>query len=342
MDSYDQQTSQSHAASGAVQPAPHFAVKTEVHSPGVISQHSHPHFETLLLLSGNRVQHLGLRDIEARRGHLLFMPPEVPHGATLQTENVSLLLSFNLAFLRPELPVDAAGAWDRPATLAAVPELLPFVAQSQLDIRCDVQLTKRLCDMSTDLRARTDSPSLGAMAFARAQLSLLLLEVVRAFERPLLEATARMHNGVTNTNRMDQLFAFLRNHLAERVSINDAAKHLNASSSCLTARIKRVTGKTFGELLLEMRLLRAKELLLYSDHRISQIAYTCGFDDHAYFSRRFHQIIGVSPLDYRHKHAFSPEPIHQPAAAQRDDKKRKSPGKIVALYDAQRRQGTPS
>jgi AraC-like DNA-binding protein len=265
------------------------------------------------------------------------MPPDVPHGATLRSENVSLLISFNLAFLRPELPVSAALAWNSRATLAAAPELLPFVAQSQLDIRCDVKLTTRLSEMSADLRAHIDSPSVGALAYSRAQLSLLLLEVVSAFERPLLEATARPNSSVTNTNRMDELFAFLRDHLSEPISVEDAAKHLHSSSSCLAARIRRVTGKTFGELLLEMRLLRAKELLLYSDRRISEIAYMCGFGDHAYFSRRFRQVLKVSPVDYRSKHAGAQEPIRLPDAAEAGAKRPIS-SNIVSLNSVQQRQ----
>jgi AraC-like DNA-binding protein/quercetin dioxygenase-like cupin family protein len=298
-------------------PAPHFAVKTEIRAAtSVIAQHSHDYFETLLLLSGHRIQHLGLRDIDASKGHILFMPPGVPHGATLKSENVSLLISFNLSFLRPELPTDATAAWNQSATLHMVPELLPFVGQLTLDLRCNPQLTKRLCDMGSDLQTRANSPSLGALTFARAQLSLLLLEVVKAFEQPLLDAAAHSQRGITTSNRMDELFVFLREHLSQRISINDAAAHLHLSPSCLAARIRRVTGKTFSELLFETRLLRAKELLLYTDHRISEIAYSCGFDDHAYFSRRFRQLIGASPFEYR-RERMAPEPSPQTSPEQK-------------------------
>jgi AraC-like DNA-binding protein/quercetin dioxygenase-like cupin family protein len=300
-------------------PAPHFAVRTEVcAASSVIPQQSNDYFQTLLILSGRRIQHLGLRDIEASRGHILFMPPGVPHGATIKTRNVGLTISFNLPFLRPELPIDAMAAWDQSSTLQTVPELLPFVGQLTLNLRCNKQLTSRLCTMGAELEARANSPSLGALTFAKAQLSLLLLEVVQAFEQPLVAAAAHSQRGITTSNRIDELLAFLREHLSQRISINDAASHLHCSCSCLATRIRRVTGKTFSELLFETRLLRAKELLLYSDHRISEIAYSCGFDDHAYFSRRFRQLIGASPVDYRRQRT-APEPLNTRTAGARVD-----------------------
>jgi AraC-like DNA-binding protein/quercetin dioxygenase-like cupin family protein len=283
--------------------ASHFAVKTEVRAAnGVIPPHTHDYFEIVLILSGRRVQHLGLRDVEASNGDILFMPPGLSHGATLETDNVTLLISFNLPFLRPELPVDAMSAWNQAPTLERVPELLPFVGQLSLNLRSNTQLAERLCAMGAELQARANSPRLGAPTFARAQLSLLLLEVVQAFEQPLLQVAANTRRGVTQANRMDELFAFLREHLSEQIGINDAAAHLHMSASCLAARIRRVTGKTFGTLLLEGRLMRAKELLLFTDRRISEIANICGFDDHAYFSRRFRQLAAMSPLAYRRLH----------------------------------------
>jgi hypothetical protein len=121
---------------------------------------------------------------------------------------VSLLISFNLSFLRPDLPIEAMSAWNQAPTLQLVPELLPFVGQLTVDLRCNKQLTSRLCTMGAELEARANSPSLGALTFAKAQLSLLLLEVVQAFEQPLVAAAAQSQRGITTSNRIDELLAF--------------------------------------------------------------------------------------------------------------------------------------
>jgi AraC-like DNA-binding protein len=48
-----------------------------------------------------------------------------------------------------------------------------------------------------------------------------------------------------------------------------------------------------------LRIAHAKKLLLENESTISEIAYTCGFVDSNYFSKRFKQITGVSPSEFR-------------------------------------------
>jgi AraC-like DNA-binding protein len=279
--------------------APYFSVRTDVNGPGIFPKHEHPYFEMLLQLSGSRTQHLGIRDVELDEGHLVCMGQGLPHGGTLHGESISLVIGFNLPFLCPELPIYAAKAWSQPAALEAAPCLLPFVAQTHIDFRCSVELTRKLQEMGSDLMARSSSESIGSKAYARAKLMLFLLSVVEAFEEDLVEVGGSPILSEYGSERVDELLNFIRGNLAERISIEDAARHLNISPSCLAVRVRRITGKTFGDLLLEVRLKRAKELLLYRDDRISEIAHATGFEDHAYFSRRFRQLVGMTPGDYR-------------------------------------------
>jgi len=277
-----------------------FLARQESHRGGVFPVHAHDHFEALLMLSGRRVQHYGSLEIEANPGSLIFTPPGLRHGATIVGHTASLSIQFNLKFLHPELPADAQRLWSHPSTLRAAPELLPFMAQKQMRYECDPSLTEKLQGSWTSLIERNGSQGLGSEQYARAQLSILLLEVLGAFESEIIEI-AEMEQHEDASDKIDDLRQFIEANLGERLSINEAARHLAMSTSCLAARIKRVTGQTFGELLLKARLQHARELLLYTDRRVSQVAFECGFEDHAYFSRRFRQDLGLSPLEYRRR-----------------------------------------
>lgn len=55
----------------------------------------------------------------------------------------------------------------------------------------------------------------------------------------------------------------------------------------------------FVEWLTARRIERAQELLAHTSLKVFEIAGLVGFDDHAYFSRRFTERVSVSPLKYR-------------------------------------------
>ena len=50
---------------------------------------------------------------------------------------------------------------------------------------------------------------------------------------------------------------------------------------------------------------QAKQLLLNTDDRISDICLSVGFSDNVTFNRAFRRVVGVSPTDYRNQFSFA-------------------------------------
>jgi len=65
--------------------------------------------------------------------------------------------------------------------------------------------------------------------------------------------------------------------------------------------LRKETGSTFSELVLERRMRLARTHLLNSEKPVSQIAQLCGFADEAYFSRRFKATQGLPPGQFRRR-----------------------------------------
>jgi len=86
------------------------------------------------------------------------------------------------------------------------------------------------------------------------------------------------------------------------------------SPNYLATLLKRETGKTYVELVTERRVERAAELLSFTNLRISQIADEAGFSDAEYFSRRFKQVTGLSPRQFKEKYAIDAKPRCSPDA----------------------------
>ena len=62
---------------------------------------------------------------------------------------------------------------------------------------------------------------------------------------------------------------------------------------------RRFLGYTFGDHLAKIRIRRAFDLLLNSKRPIVEVAYDCGFADHAHLCRAFKQSTGLTPSAFR-------------------------------------------
>jgi len=77
-----------------------------------------------------------------------------------------------------------------------------------------------------------------------------------------------------------------------------------ADKACLSPNyfgdlIKKLTGKTAQEIILDRIVELGKEMILGSDKPISEIAYSLGFQYSQHFSRFFKRKTGCTPLEYR-------------------------------------------
>lgn len=84
-------------------------------------------------------------------------------------------------------------------------------------------------------------------------------------------------------------------------SIEEFSKTLGMSRMQLHRKLKALTGMSASEFIRSQRLKLAADLLKKSNVNISQIGYSVGFNDHAYFSKCFKQLFGCTPSEYSKK-----------------------------------------
>jgi len=93
--------------------------------------------------------------------------------------------------------------------------------------------------------------------------------------------------------------AFIREHHAENLRMEQVAKFVGASRFYFCKTFKRVTGLNFIDYLSLIRVERAKDLLLNPHLRVSEIGYEVGFRSLTHFCRVFRKTLGQSPTQYR-------------------------------------------
>jgi len=92
---------------------------------------------------------------------------------------------------------------------------------------------------------------------------------------------------------------------AIRKDVDFYASTLGLTAKRLSALCRAMFGKTTSQIIEERSVIEAKRLLAYGSDDVRQIAYALGYEDHSYFSRLFRKAVGVTPSDYRARHAAS-------------------------------------
>jgi LacI family transcriptional regulator, galactose operon repressor len=125
----------------------------------------------------------------------------------------------------------------------------------------------------------------------------LLVEPLHVVERRSTEPYAMIED-----EDVAAALDFLQTHAAEPIGIEDLVSQIGLSRRTLEIRFRKIIGRTPHEELRRLRLVRAKRLLLETDHSISKIAFAAGFCSPTHLSQTFHKQTGMTPSQYRRAH----------------------------------------
>lgn len=96
-----------------------------------------------------------------------------------------------------------------------------------------------------------------------------------------------------------EICEFVLNNINTNISPEQIAGIFHYNKSYLMRKFKEYTGFTINEFINEYRVYNSTNPLIYTDHSILKIALTNGFNSLEYYSEKFKDIIGTSPLKFR-------------------------------------------
>jgi AraC-like DNA-binding protein len=88
-------------------------------------------------------------------------------------------------------------------------------------------------------------------------------------------------------------------HSAEQFAMSDVCARVGMSESKFSRYFRRATGNTFTDFVNRLRINRACQLLMETDRYITNVCYDVGFNNVANFNRRFLQVKGMTPKEFR-------------------------------------------
>ena len=124
--------------------------------------------------------------------------------------------------------------------------------------------------------------------------SLIVHNIDTQEEHPFTSKTQR------DELRIKKTLYFIETHYREQITIDDIAADADISVSTLLRLYHDILHTTPIQYVLQYRLEQIREeLLSYPDSAISEIAYSCGFNDISYFNRCFLKKYSFTPSDFR-------------------------------------------
>jgi AraC-like DNA-binding protein len=143
--------------------------------------------------------------------------------------------------------------------------------------------------IESELLARQD----GYRQAALAHLTLLLIELAR-LAGPVADELRRSGEPL-----LAEVFELIDRRHPEPLSLRDVARAVGMTPGHLTTIVRRRTGRTVGEWIVERRMSEARSLLAETDLPVAEVARRVGISDPGYFSRLFGRGHGASPREWR-------------------------------------------
>lgn len=248
-----------------------------------IHLHSHNFFELLYCRNTCGAEYLmGTQRYQLIRGDIIIVPPGVSHRPLLPAQMKE--------------PYKRYALWTSNEFTNAVISLMPHLGQdifSQKIIRTAGTHWSFLGDIFRAGVEESERQELGWETAVIGNTVTLLTQLSRAIG----DHSASVMRA-ERPDLLERILAYLEEHLAERITLADVAKHFYISQSTISQLFRQKMNVSFYRFVTQRRLIAAKALIQNNEY-LEQVGQLVGFADYSTFYRAFRKEYGISPRQFR-------------------------------------------
>lgn len=138
----------------------------------------------------------------------------------------------------------------------------------------------------------------GRELMLRAQIHRLILGIVRQWISLGLDINSCPISS-TEIYGIENIAEYIDRRLEENIRVADIAEKCHMSYSGFAAKFREQYGMSCKEYIERMRIFKAEEYLLFTDHNLTFISLQTGFSDCSHFIRCFKKHVGLTPKQFR-------------------------------------------
>ena len=249
--------------------------------------HYHDEYELHLITSTSGKAFVGDWIGPFQAGHLVLTGPRLPHNWVSMDMPQDGVPQRDLVIQFPHEPLVKAAE-----TIPELRDVLPLLERAKHGIEFfglseaaerhwkrvkaarGLRRLTAFCDFLADLAACTDYRLLSAVQL-------------------------QSDDDDASIDQIHEVLTRITDHLAEEHSAGALAAELGMSESKFSRFFRKATGNTFTDFVNRVRISRACQLLMDTDQQVTHICYEVGFNNVANFNRRFLEIKGMTPTEFR-------------------------------------------
>ena len=252
------------------------------YSNAQLNLHSHVFYELLFCCNDCGAEYLvGADRYRLRRGDIVFVPPGISHRPLLP-ENLAEPYERYVLWLSQEFVDDFIERFSPGGKGIAYGTLLRTGGTKW-------ELLGELFRRGV-WEAENRAPGWQAAVYGNTITLLTLMG------RSIQEHTASVLKA-EKPDLFNSVLGYIENHLGDRITLEDTAKHFYVSVSTITQLFRQKMGTSFYHCVTQRRLIAAKALI--SEGKIlEEVSHAVGFTDYSSFYRAFKKEYGITPRQY--------------------------------------------
>ncbi|WP_309380543.1 AraC family transcriptional regulator [Cerasicoccus frondis] len=271
-------------------PSGHFGLKAAGFEKACVDfhWHFHPEVELVWIEKGEGILHAGRAICQYRAGQLVMLGSNLPHAyGSAPSQRTGA--KWSVLHFRPSLWGDAF--WSLPESR----RINELISKSEHGLI----FTGKTAERCAEYLRRIEKHAPGDMPLG---LLLQLLERL-ALQKKRHQLNSTPVSGGRSSGldpRLNNVLQKLEERLADATLTQaEVAGWINMSPQAFSRFFQRQSGRAFHQHLNELRVAGACAQLLGSEDSIAEIAFATGFNNLSNFNRRFREIMGRSPREYR-------------------------------------------
>ena len=145
---------------------------------------------------------------------------------------------------------------------------------------------------------KSQTSAMGSKVVIESLIQLIFIEAIRTLD--LKSLNIGVLKGLNDPD-INQTINALHKNFKRAWTVESLAKIYGGSRSSFAAKFKSTVGMSPMEYLQRWRMIHAQEALRHGRDRISEIAYSVGYESVTAFSTAFSRVVGEAPKNFREK-----------------------------------------